>query len=235
MIPAPCYCLNIQYSRYQGEIRHRRKHLDGLTPRQADILSYLIDRCDEEGICPSREDIRHHFGFRSPNSVTAHLKALRRKGLISWKANKARTIRVAAMQVDRKHASTSERIPILGQIAAGEPILAAGNFEDSLEIPAGFLGQGIHFAVNVKGDSMRDAGIDNGDLAVLRHEVVPISGAIMAVVIDDEAVLKRVFHGESILVLRSENPAFTDIVLGPSVDDSVRIAGKLVALLKRFE
>jgi len=208
--------------------------MHGLTQRQREVLAFLLECQDRQGFCPSREEIRRHFGFRSPNAVASHLRALAKKGCVQWRPNRARAIRILKRQPGHHASSTHGRIPLLGRIAAGLPIFAEQNIEDSLSVPAGFLGNGVHSAVHVRGDSMRDAGIDDGDIALLRHEQAPAVGEIMAVVIDDEATLKRVFPSPRRLVLHSENPAYTDMVIHPDGGDSIRIAGRLVGVLKQW-
>lgn len=205
-----------------------------LSTGQARVFEFLIAYQEREGFCPSREEIRRHFGYRSPNAVTSHLQALARKGYVGWSPGRARAIRILRNRPSPDADVTDASIPLLGQIAAGRPILAQENVEDTLSVPAGFLGAGTHFALNVKGDSMKDAGIDDGDIALIRCDPELAEGRIMAVVIDDEATLKRVFKSPDGLVLRSENPAYEDMVqrLGEGV--SVRMAGRLAGLLKRW-
>jgi len=230
------YCLFVQYFGLQHFAPGGTgvPKMDGLTEKQHEVFAYLRGYLDADAVCPSRDEIRRHFGYNSPNAVTSHLRALESKGYISWSPGKARALRISSGHGEGRHSAQREQIPILGQVAAGLPILAETNVEDSLSLPKGYLGSGTHFAVSVRGDSMRDAGIDDGDIALLHSEEVPARGKIMAVVIEDEAVLKRVFPSETELVLRSENPAYDDIVFGPANGDSIRIAGRLVGLLKRF-
>ena len=127
------------------------------------------------------------------------------------------------------------RIPLLGKIAAGTPLLASENGEESLSLPCGFLRSGDYFALKVSGDSMKDAGINSGDIAVVRRQNAVDNGDVAAVVIEDEATLKHFFQFSDRMVLKSANPLFPDLVYSRSAYKQIHLAGKLACLLKRMD
>ncbi len=200
-----------------------------LTARQREVLAYVKRRLRESGFAPTIQEIGAHFGFKSTNSVREHLRLIEKKGFLRKEPGRFRALTLVGPDSD--HVS-SVRVPVLGRIAAGLPIVATQDVETMLDLPLGlFHGAGL-FALRVKGDSMSGAGILSGDFAVLATKPEVRDGAIAAVVIEDEATLKRVYKKSGSLVLRAENQAFADIEI-PAIDsERARVVGQLVGVIR---
>jgi len=173
--------------------------------------------------------------LKSLRGVTVHLDALSRKGYIE-RSRQARGIRL--MKKEQREAGAPVTpipvlIPVLGQIAAGEPILAEQNVEERLAVdPRWIPGPGC-FAVRVHGDSMLNAGISNGDYVVVRPQADAVNGEIVAVLIEGEATVKRFFREKGRIRLQPENPAFEPMLVHPKTQ-SIRIMGKVVGLFRKM-
>jgi repressor LexA len=201
-----------------------------LTPRQAEVLAFVEDRHRSAGFCPSQKEIAAHFGFRSTFAVREHLRLIEQKGFLCRVPGKSRAIRITG----RRNSGTGSfvEIPLLGRIPAGQPLAAIEDHEATIPIGRGlFRGQQL-FALRVHGDSMKDVGICDGDIAVLNHQPEVENGEIAAVLIDDDATLKRVVRTRDGVILRAENPAFRDIVIPSNERPELRIAGRLVGIIR---
>lgn len=203
-----------------------------MTDRQAAILDFVERYQDERRTSPTLDEIREHFGFRSISSVQNHLRLIERKGFLARDAGKARSLRVLRPDSPlRKEATVS--VPLLGRIAAGVPIFALEHVQDMLALPRRLFRGRTLFAVRVEGESMLGAGILDGDVAVIRAQPDCEDGEIAAVVLDEEATLKRVFRTPEGLTLRAENPAFPDrLISAKDAGRSVRIAGVLAGVIR---
>ena len=205
----------------------------GLTQRQDELYQFLLDQREHCGVCPTQEEIRQHFGFRSPNSVQEHLRLLEQKGFIKRSPHKARSIRLTAPgQGTDLHDLI--RVPLVGWVPAGNPAFALECQEDVLPLPRRLFRERNLFALRVKGDSMTGAGIFDGDLAVLSAGKEWSDGVIAAVVLDEEATLKRVFRAPQGVRLHAENPAYADRVISENSLPTCRVAGVLVGTVRRF-
>ena len=205
----------------------------GLTQRQDEIYQFLLDQRDECGVCPTQEEIRQHFGFSSQNSVQEHLRLLEQKGFIKRNPRKARSIQLTAPG-ERHDVNDLVRVPLVGWIPAGNPAFAIECQEEMLSLSKKlFRGKSL-FALRVKGDSMTGAGIFEGDLAVFSSERDWRNGMIAAVIVDEEATLKRVYRTAQGLKLKAENPAFPDRVISKSALHTCRVAGMLVGTIRKF-
>lgn len=195
-----------------------------MTPRQAEIHDFMVGWHQDNGFPPSQAEIRDHFGFSSLNAVRSHLVLIEKKGFIRLNEGKARGIQLN-IKSPTEIPPTHESIPIIGTIAAGTPILAVQNVENLLPIPHILFGGGELFALHVKGDSMVQVGIMDGDVAIIRQQSHVENGDIGAVLLGQEATLKRVFLSPDILCLKAENPAYDDLVYNGSSDESPRLLG----------
>ncbi len=175
-----------------------------LTARQEQILALIKRHIEDTGYPPTRADIAQELGFKSPNAAEEHLKALARKGAIEVIAGASRGIRIPDMQPG---------IPIVGQVAAGEPILAQEHIEDYCEVPAKLFHPRADFFLRVKGLSMINAGILENDLLAVHKTPDARNGQIIVARIDDEVTVKRLHRGRSKqqLTLLPENPDFEPI------------------------
>ncbi|MBW2220821.1 MAG: transcriptional repressor LexA [Deltaproteobacteria bacterium] len=205
--------------------------MKSLTDKQSKIYEFIGAWQVKNGYPPTQEEIRDHFGFGSPNAVRSHLALIEKKGYIRLNCGKARGIQLVqspATVIQQQEGS----IPLLGSIAAGVPIWAEQNIEDHLPIPPALFGGGELFALHVHGDSMTGAGIRNGDIAVIQRRDYVENGEIAAVLIEQEATLKRVYLSSESLVLKSENPAFKDLKYAAGNSDLVRILGRYEGIVR---
>jgi repressor LexA len=201
-----------------------------LTDRQAEVLSFVETRLRVVGVSPTLEEIRNHFGFNSVNAAREHLRLIEQKGFLEREFGKPRAIRMAG-SLARQNADVVH-VPLLGRIPAGEPRTAIEDIMDVLPLPRQHFRGDRLFALRVRGDSMNGAGILDGDIAVLDPDREPVDGGIAAVVLDEEATLKRLYRSEEGLRLVGENPAFMDINIPRGRFDSIRIAGIYVGLIR---
>ncbi len=161
-----------------------------LTKTQGKVLDFIKAYMKKNKLPPTYEEIADNFGYKSKNAVESHLQALQRKGVIQRIQKKARGI---LLSEDADEERKKYLIPIVGTIAAGEPILAEQNISEYLDMYKIFYTDSEIFALNVKGDSMINAGIFNGDLVVVKKQPVLEDGEIGVAIIDDEATVKRIF------------------------------------------
>jgi repressor LexA len=194
-----------------------------LTARQQEVLTFIEDTVRTTGSPPSVREIASHFRIASPKGVTDHLAALERKGYLRREPGQARNIRLTY---------TPDAIPIVGTVAAGTPITALENHDGRVDLPDLF-GIGELFAVRVKGDSMRDAGILEGDLAVVKKGGRVEQNAIGVAYLDGEATVKRVRKTTSGYDLIPENSAFQPIRIDPATD-TFTMAGPVVGVIRRM-
>jgi repressor LexA len=194
------------------------------TKRQQQIADFLDSESRKRGIVPTQREIAERFGFASLNSVRSHLRLMEKKGMLSRLPGKARGLKL--------NCGNASGIPLVGNIAAGDPQLAF-QFPDEV-VPVShelFPGSEL-FALRVKGESMKDAGILPGDIAVMNRQDDVENGEIAAVLLDDETTLKYLHRRAGTLVLRGANPAFADIVVPNDGKRSIRVLGKYVGLIR---
>jgi repressor LexA len=202
--------------------------MSDITPRQRRILDFISRTVRERGYPPTVREIGEAVGLTSSSSVHAQLANLERKGLLHKDPTKPRAVTLAP-----EERADGVAVPVVGRIAAGEPVLAEEHIEDRIVVPAAFLrGQG-HFALRVAGESMVGAGILDGDVVVVRSQPTATDGEIVAALLpgpaEDEATVKRLGHDGPRAMLLPENPAFEPIELADG-----RILGKVVAVLRRL-
>nr|WP_152551708.1 transcriptional repressor LexA [Polycyclovorans algicola] len=197
-----------------------------LTERQQAILDFIHEHLGDRGAPPTRADIMARFGFRSPTAADDHLKALARKGAIELLPGAARGIRVLA---DRSDAPTG--LPIVGRVAAGQPIMSDAGIERWVPVEPGFFSPRAHFLLRVQGESMRDAGIYSGDLLAVHRTPVADSGQIVVARLDDEITVKRLRLRDSIAELLPANSAYAPIRIDLSRQELV-IEGRAVGLIR---
>lgn len=209
-----------------------RRRWSDLTGKQSRILTYICSRVQADGLPPTHEEIRRAFKLRSANGVRQHLRLIRNKGYIELYPGKSRGIRVLTMTADFLQKSLVN-IPVVGQIAAGKPILAEENVEDHIAVSGGLFPHGDLFALRVEGDSMTNVGITSGDLAVIRQQPTVDNGRIAAVLSGNEATLKRIYAGKDHIRLEAENDDVADIVITKVQGIDVRILGLYVGVIRR--
>ena len=200
--------------------------LEDLTRRQREILHYIKASIRERGYPPSVREICEAVGLRSTSTVHAYLARLEQKGYIRRDPTKPRAIEVLDEADARARTVT---VPLVGQVTAGQPILAVENIEDVLPLPAELVPEGEVFALRVRGDSMIGAGILDGDYVIVRRQEAAENGDIVVALLDEEATVKRFFRERDCIRLQPENPAMEPIRVREA-----RILGKVVALLRRM-
>jgi len=205
-----------------------------LTERQSEILKFIILNKEKFGYPPSIPEIQENFSFKSPNAVQDHLGALERKGYISRRAHKARGIEVLGHDTLKENDNNAIEIPIVGEISAGRPILAQENIEGNIVIDKSIIknSDGI-FALRVKGDSMINAGILNGDYVIASQQQDAEQGDIVVALIEDEATVKRFYKEKNRIRLQPENDTMEPIIIKPN-ENNVRIIGKIKGVIRKI-
>jgi len=223
-----------------------------LTRKQHELLCFINDRLLQTGVSPSFEEMKEALDLKSKSGVHRLISALEERNFIRRLPNRARALEVLRMPETATAKTTAApsgkakaaapvvpqaanenvlEIPLHGRIAAGLPIEALEG-QSSLSVPAALLGPGEHYALEVAGDSMVEAGILDGDTVVIRRQDTANTGDIIVALIDDEeATLKRLRKRGSSIALEAANPAYETRVLGP---DRVKIQGRLVNLMRRY-
>jgi repressor LexA len=203
-----------------------------LTKRQRAILDYIRRIHGERGYPPSVREIGEAVGLLSPSSVHAQLATLVERGYLKKDATRPRAIAVQMDESGRKlePAAAMRQVPLVGRIAAGAPILADEQVEDTLSLPQDLVGSGTLFALKVKGDSMIHAGILDGDTVIIRQQQTADDGEIVAALVDgEEATVKRLRRRGGRVILEAENPAY-----GPIEADQVDVLGRVVSVLRKL-
>ena len=198
-----------------------------LTRRQSEILDYIRRRLTEEGAPPTRADIQQAFGFASPNAAESHLRALARKGVIELVPGASRGIRLRVR--DTEAAKTG--LPLIGRVAAGAPLLAVEHIERHVALGPDLFSPAPDYLLRVAGESMRDAGILDGDLLAVRRAFEARNGQIVVARIDEEVTVKRFQHEGRHVRLLAENPDFAPIVVDLAEQPLV-IEGLAVGVLR---
>ncbi|TDC39125.1 transcriptional repressor LexA [Micromonospora sp. KC213] len=205
-----------------------------LTTRQRRILEFIRGWVERQGYPPSVREIGEAVGLVSPSSVAYQLKELEKKGFLRRDPNRPRAVDVRAPsdvddELSRSQRPTPAYVPMLGRIAAGGPILAEQAVEDVFPLPRELVGEGEVFMLQVKGDSMLDAAICDGDWVVVRQQPTADSGEIVAAMLDGEATVKTYRRRDGHVWLMPQNPAFD-----PIPGDDATIMGRVVAVLRRI-
>jgi repressor LexA len=201
-----------------------------ITARQQQVLDYIISHIRRDGRPPTLREIGREFDMGSTNAARSVLMSLEQKGFL-------RRHRYLSRGIDLTHpvapAGNVSRIPIVGRVAAGQPLLAVENREGELLIDRDLFPTDQGFALRVQGQSMSGAGIHDGDI-VLAVPDLPVSpGEIVVAVIGDEATVKRFYQEGDHIRLEPENPAYAPIIVRPDADN-FRLAGRVVGLYRRF-
>ncbi len=210
-----------------------------VSKRQQAVLS-CIERCiQEKGYGPTVREICQDLGLSSPSTVHVHLKALENKGLIKRDPLKSRSITLTTLahhetnelpdEAIRPSFSKLINIPLVGNVAAGEPILAEENITDTITLPTDIVGDAAAFILAVRGVSMIEVGINDGDYVVVKEQPVANNGDIVVALIDDGATVKRFFRENDHVRLQPENAS-----MEPIITRECTIAGKVVAVFRRL-
>jgi repressor LexA len=202
-----------------------------LTGRQQEIWSFLVDYVDRHGYPPTVREIGEAVGLASPSTVHAHLANLERAGLLKRDPTKPRALELVGRDKPEPSVAALPKLPLLGQIAAGSPLLAEQNVEDSIAVPENLRGD---FVLRVKGESMIEAGILDGDLVIVRRAQDAKNGDIVVALAGDdesadEATVKTFYRESGRIRLQPENAA-----LEPIYAEHVQILGKVVGVFREL-
>ncbi|MDC7125847.1 MAG: transcriptional repressor LexA [Spirochaetales bacterium] len=199
-----------------------------LTKRQEETLNYIRSFIEAHNYPPTIRELAASFGI-SVKGAYDHIKALEKKGQIKCEGNRSRTIEIIGEKKEEIPENIS--VPILGKVAAGLPLFAEENYEGSISIPASRLGRGTFFALNVSGDSMQDAGILDGDIAIFTKRNTAETGDIVVAMLNEEAyTLKRFFKEKNRIKLKAENPVYA-----PIYSQNVKVLGKLKCIIRDYD
>ena len=204
--------------------------LKPLTDRQQEIYQFVRGQITEAGAPPTLREIGDRFGITSTNGVRAALDALARKGYIVRSPLRSRGIELT----EEVRPPEVRIIPLVGRVAAGVPLLAVENIDDHFALDKSLLPAGDLFTLRVKGESMRDAGILDGDYVFVKKQETARSGEMVVALVGDEATVKWYRPGKSAVILAPDNPEFEPITV-TAESPEFRIAGKVVGVLRRFE
>ncbi|WP_296424301.1 transcriptional repressor LexA [Yoonia sp.] len=227
-----------------------------LTKKQLDLLEFIHKRVQRDGVPPSFDEMKEALDLRSKSGIHRLITALEERGFIRRLAHRARALEIVKLPdamlaksgfsprvIDGdKPDSTPARamqintgaidLPMMGRIAAGVPIEAISQMSHHVSVPQSMVGKGDHYALEVKGDSMIDAGINDGDVVVIRETSVANNGDIVVALIEGhEATLKRFRRNGSAIALEAANPAYETRVFP---DDQVKVQGRLVGLIRTY-
>lgn len=203
---------------------------DELTDRQQEILGFIQSYISDHGYPPTLREIGARFDIKSTNGVNDHLRALEKKGYLHREDLKSRALR----PVDLGGGQTVE-VPILGKVAAGQPLLAVRNYEDSVKVDRFFIGQHREvFALRVQGDSMIDDGIFNGDYVFVRKQLNAQNGEIVVAMIEDEATVKRYFPEGDQIRFQPANSNMEPIYVRKRDWKSVNLIGVVIGVYRKL-
>ena len=198
-----------------------------MTERQQAVLEFVEEFAGRRGYPPTVREVAAHFGIQ-PRAAADHLEALNRKGQLHREPGRSRGLVLSA------RLQAVVEVPVLGRIAAGQPLLAAENVEDTLPLPRAWVRDEEVFLLKVAGESMAPLLLP-GDLVMVRVQSRVARGEIAVALIDDEATLKRVYEEAGGLVLKGDNPDFTPLRFAPAEAADVRILGKVVGVYRNLE
>ncbi len=232
-----------------------------LTKKQLDLLEFIQKRVQRDGVPPSFDEMKEALDLRSKSGIHRLITALEERGFIRRLAHRARALEIVKLpdslqaklgepagftprvidgdRPDSRPASAiplenagAIDLPVMGRIAAGVPIAAISEVSHNVTVPASMVGKGDHYALEVKGDSMIDAGINDGDVVIIRESKTADNGDIVVALVEDaEATLKRYRRNGNAIALEAANPAYETRLFR---DDQVKVQGRLVGLIRTY-
>ena len=205
-----------------------------ITRRQQAVLDCIEDCVRDKGYGPTVREVCQALGLSSPSTVHVHLKALEEKGYIKRDPLKSRSIALTYpldddAAVASSGYSTMLNLPLVGSVAAGTPILAEENITDTISMPVDIVGDSASFMLSVRGDSLVEAGLNDGDYVVVKEQAVADNGDIVVAIVDDGATVKRFYKEKDCIRLQPENSSMEPIIV-----EDCSLAGKVVAVFRRL-
>jgi len=204
-----------------------------ITDKQMKVLEYVKDQIRKKGYAPSVREICQALGLKSTSTVHGYLARLQKKGLIKKDPLKPRTITIPDEEASKEPSFYTSKemvdVPIVGKVTAGMPILAVENVEDSFPLPVDFVGNSESFMLKVRGDSMIEAGILDGDLVLVKKQSTAENGDIIVALIEDEATVKTFFKEKDHIRLQPQN-SFMQPIIVPNCS----ILGKVAGVFRRL-
>lgn len=199
-----------------------------LKEKEKQIYDYIYDSISRDGFSPSVRDIQNHLGIKSTSTVHAYLSKLEEKGYIQKENGKSRTLRIENMKGSLQH---SVKVPLLGKVTAGMPILAVENFEGYIDFPTMNRSYTYNelFALKVMGESMIEAGILDGDIVVVKKELTADNGQIVVALTEEGATVKTFYRENGHFRLQPENSSMEPIIV-----DEVYILGRVVSVMRYY-
>jgi repressor LexA len=202
-----------------------------LTKRQKQVLDFVTQFIELHGYAPSYREIAAHFKYGSVATVAEHIESLVAKGMLQKGDNEARSIQL--VRADQIDATPSISLPILGLVAAGQPIETLSAHPETLEVPPFMVGRRNSYVLQVKGDSMIDEGIHTGDYVVVTEKATPSNGEmVIALINDGEATLKRYYKEKDHIRLQPSNAAMEPIIIDPATP--IEIQGVVIGLIRKY-
>jgi len=199
-----------------------------LTEKEAQILAFIKESVAQKGYPPSVREIGQSVNLKSSSTVHNYLIRLEQKGQLRRDPNKTRAMEIISQDPEKTNHELLE-VPLLGQVAAGVPLLAQENQEFSFPLPSSFTGKGDFFMLTIKGDSMIEAGIIDGDWVVVRQQQAANNGEIVVALLGEEATVKRYYREKDQIRLQPENS-----MMQPIFTHDVQILGKVTGLLRKI-
>jgi repressor LexA len=202
--------------------------MEPLTRRQELVLAFISESIEQRGYPPTMREIGERMGIRSTNGVNDHLKALERKGYIHREDLKSRTLRPTAAT------QRTVAVPLLGRVAAGRPIQAVENLEDTLVVDRSLVGGEERFALRVQGESMIEEGILDGDVVFVRPRATAERGALVVAMVNDEVTVKRYYPEGDAVRLQPANAAMAPLRFVPGEDVTFTLLGEVVGVYRKL-
>jgi repressor LexA len=205
--------------------------MKALTPEQQRVLDCISDHQKRAGMPPTVREIAAALGYRSINNVRQHLRLIQQKGYIRLRQGIARGIEILVGLAQELDGTEAVDVPLVGVVAAGAPILAVENIQGYVSIDRRiFKGEGL-FTLRIKGDSMKGIGVLDGDIIIVRQQTTARQNDIVVALIEGEATLKRFIREADRIILRPENPNYSDIVVHS--DRELMLIGKMVGVMRK--
>lgn len=208
----------------------RHRDLD----KQKKILDFVNRQVAEKGYPPSVREICSAVGFKSTSTVHAYIKKMEEEGQIAKDATKPRALKILDESSTNLEGFLSDQeiqnIPVLGKVTAGAPILATENVEETFPVPVQYLENSVVFMLKVRGDSMLNAGILDGDYIMVKQQSTAANGDMVVALIEDEATVKTFYKENGHVRLQPENPNYKPII----VDNNLMILGKVIGLFRKY-